>query len=81
MATIEQRAREYATKLVGGEYQGGFKGDVWLDLYSKYIEIATEQRKVDIKKACEWLYECVGIGEEFKKTLVGKFRKAMEEKV
>lgn len=53
MATIEERARQYATKLVGGEYVGGYKGEVWLDLYTKYIEIATEQRKIDIEKACE----------------------------
>lgn len=46
--------------------------------FSDCIEIT---RKETIDKACEWLYECVGIGEEFKKTLVGKFRKAMEEQV
>lgn len=29
MDTIEERAKEYATKVVGGEYHGGFKGEVW----------------------------------------------------
>lgn len=37
------------------------------------------QRKTIIDKACEWLRECVGTGEQFKKTLVEKFRKAMEK--
>lgn len=44
--------------------------------FSDCIEIT---RKGMIDKACEWIYECVGTGEEFKKTLVGKIRKAMED--
>lgn len=56
---IEERARKYATKLVGGEYVGGFKGEVWLDLYHKYIEIATEQRKIDTEKSCEAVWDVV----------------------
>lgn len=51
--TIEERAKEYATKIVGGEYHGGFKGEVWLDRYAIYTEVATEQKQIDIEKACE----------------------------
>lgn len=68
--TIEERAKEYATKVVGGEYHGGFKGEVWLDRCSIYTEVATEQKRIDdremsdalfiqrqmfVEKACEWL--------------------------
>lgn len=53
--TIEERARKYATKLVGGEYEGGFEGDVWLYFYSKYVEIATEQLNEDLTKVCHAL--------------------------
>lgn len=56
--TIEERARKYATKRVGGEYIGGFKGDAWLSLYHTYIEIATEQRKIDIEIFLEVLDRC-----------------------
>lgn len=35
-------------------------------------------RREVIEKACEWLYECVDTGEQFKQTLVEKFRKAIE---
>ncbi|MCQ2348949.1 MAG: hypothetical protein MJZ98_00545 [Paludibacteraceae bacterium] len=52
-SSIKERARNYATQRVGGEYIGGFKGDTWLSLYQTYIEIATEQRKIDIANACE----------------------------
>lgn len=71
MATIEERARKYATKLVGGEYEGGFKGEVWLELYSKYVEIATEQRNEDLIKVCHALDMVVSnkVLEELKKIL------------
>lgn len=71
MAAIEQRARKYATKLVGGEYEGGYKGEVWLDLYSKYVEIATEQRNEDFIKVCHALDMVVSknVLEELKKIL------------
>lgn len=91
MATIEERARQYATKLVGGEYVGGYKGEVWLDLYTKYIEIATEQRKIDIEKVCEWLRENSETSDyqglsstcemlfDTADDMIAYFRKAMEE--
>ena len=69
MTSIEQRARKYATKLVGGEYEDGFEGDVWLDLYSRYVEIATEQRNEDFNKVCHALDMVVSkkVLEELKK--------------
>lgn len=45
--SIEQRAEEYATKRVGGHYQGGFKGDMWDAIHAQYIEIASEQKAID----------------------------------
>lgn len=59
MATIEERAHQYATKKVGGWYTGGFKGSIWQASYDTYIEIATEQRKIDIEKACHALENVV----------------------
>lgn len=88
MDTIEERARKYATQRVGGEYIGGFKGDMWLSLYQTYIEIATEQRKIDIDNACEWLevhsFEFIelvslyGVGADCSQ-IIKQFKKALEE--
>ena len=52
MKTIEERAKEYATKILGGKYVSGFKGEVWLSHYVEYVEVAKEQREIDIEKAC-----------------------------
>lgn len=89
--TVEERARKYATKRVGGEYIGGFKGDTWLSLYQTYREVATEQRSIDIESACEWLKnkvasfgyaECEDVWDATyvfdTNALIEKFRKAME---
>lgn len=51
--TIEERARKYATKLVGGWYEGGLKGNMWDTLYNRYLEIAKEQQEIDMEKAWE----------------------------
>ena len=95
MMTIEERAKEYASK----------KGDISLSpvyneaLYSIYEEAyiagAEEQKQIDIDKACEWLkenardYACATVrcpyGEEEEiicdvhPEIVEGFRKAMEE--
>lgn len=53
---IEERAKEYATKVVGGEYHGGFKGEVWLDRCSIYTEVATEQKRIDDKEMSDALF-------------------------
>lgn len=71
MTTIEERAKDFADRGLQNNIEGA--------IYHTYIYAANEQQKIDIDKACEWLYECVGTGEQFKKTLVEKFRKAMEE--
>lgn len=69
--TIEERARKYATKLVGEEYEGGFEGDVWHALYVTYVEVATEQRNEDLIKVCHALEKVVSkeVHEDLKKIL------------
>ena len=78
--TIEERAKEYASK----------KGDISLSpIYNEslariyeeaYIAGATEQKAIDIEKACEWLKNDL---REYGILLFGHwqsdFRKAMEE--
>ena len=90
MKTIEERAREYAENedLVQGT-------DGYEYCLRHYIKGATEQKVIDIDKACEWLkenardYACATIrcpyGEEEEiicdvhREIVEDFRKAMEE--
>ena len=80
MKTIEERSKEYASK----------KGDISLSLiYNEalariyeeaYIAGATEQKAIDIEKACEWLKNNL---REYGIILFGHwesdFRKVMEE--
>ena len=90
MKTIAERAREYAENedLVQGT-------DGYEYCLRDYIKGATEQKVIDIDKACEWLeenardYACATIrcpyGEEEEiicdvhREIVEDFRKAMEE--
>ena len=75
MKTIEERAKEYASK----------KGDISLSpIYNEalasvyeeaYIAGAEEQKAIDIDKVCDWLRVRNVITKD---TLIG-FRKAMEE--
>ena len=75
MKTIEERAKEYASK----------KGDISLSpIYNEalasvyeeaYIAGAKEQKAIDIDKVCDWLRVRNVITKD---TLIG-FRKAMEE--
>ena len=75
MKTIEERAREYASK----------KGDISLSpIYNEalasiyeegYMAGAKEQKVIDIDKVCDWLRVRNVITKD---TLMG-FRKAMEE--
>ena len=88
MTTIEERAEEYGSK----------KGDISLSaVYSEalanmykegYIGGATEQKAIDIEKACEWLDNYlmeIGYPDDWMRDspnmLSGeeRFRKAMEE--
>ena len=74
MKTIEERAKEYASK----------KGDISLSaVYNEalasvyeeaYIAGATEQKRIDIDKVCYWLRERNVLTEES----LEDFRKAME---
>lgn len=85
MTKIEERAKEYATRVVGGEYHGGFKGEVWLDRYAIYTEVATEQKQIDIEKACNAFCANCEVGQAICKeqrircTQYQGFCKAMEE--
>ena len=75
MKTIEERAKEYASK----------KGDISLSpIYNEalariyeeaYIAGATEQKRIDINKVCDWLRERNVLTEDS----LEDFRKAMEE--
>ena len=50
MKTIEERAKEYSLKDFDGYYTGREKA-----MEEGYIAGATEQKAIDIDKACEWL--------------------------
>lgn len=52
MKTIEERAHDYGCKIAGGHYVGGFRGSMYQASKDTYLEIATEQRAIDIDKAC-----------------------------
>lgn len=70
---IEERAREYSNRNFDGFFTGLESSEE-----RAYIKGATEQRKADIEKACEWLKEnywtCASRDE-----YVNDFRKYMEE--
>ena len=96
MKTIEERAKEYAPDPRDPDYilysEVGYVVNRYRDAY---IAGATEQKAIDIEKACEWLeenardYACATIrcpyGEEEEiicdvhREIVEDFRKAMEE--
>ena len=96
METIAERAKEYAPDPRDPDYilysEAGYVVNRFRDAY---IAGATEQKAVDIDKACEWLeenardYACATIrcpyGEEEEiicdvhREIVEDFRKAMEE--
>lgn len=50
MKTIEERAKEYSLKDFDGYYTGREKA-----IEEGYIAGATEQRKIDIDKAWQWI--------------------------
>lgn len=91
MKTIEERAKAAFDAINSREYKCALaEAQVSEELYEQvkreyviaqnaFVQGVMYQRKIDIEKACEWLYECVGTGEQFKQTLVDKFRKVMEK--
>ena len=83
MKTIEKRAKEYSLKDFDGYYTGREKA-----MEEGYIAGATEQKQIDIEKACEWLDNyLMEIGypddwcrdSEVQKSGEKRFRKFMEE--
>ena len=98
MKTIEERAKEYAPDPRDPDYilysEAGYVVNRYRDAY---IAGATEQKAIDIDKACEWLeenardYACATIrcpyGEEEEiicdvhREIVEDFRKAMEKEL
>lgn len=68
MKTIEERAEEFAMKV--------FPCGPYLEITREiYIKIATEQKALDIDKACEWLRSRNVLTE----ASIEGFRKAMDE--
>ena len=54
MKTIEERAKEFA--LDAHDFDCGNCDTCGkCKEYRKYVDIVTEQRKIDIEKACDWL--------------------------
>ena len=75
MKTIEERAKEYASKKADISLSHVYN-DALASLYEEgYIAGAQEQNRIDIDKVCEWLRARNVITKD---TLIG-FRKAMEE--
>lgn len=80
--TIEERARDYACHVTIEELnREGLDAESFCGILHGYIKGATEQRKIDIDKACECLrnilpdyFPAIGII-----VLIDEFRKAMEE--
>lgn len=82
MKTIEERAKEYAPDAFDPDYilpvrEGHFVKKV----RSAYIAGATDQKKIDINKACDWLKERVQCGVHPQRAygFAEEFRKAMEK--
>ena len=96
MKTIEERAKEFAPDPRDPDYILYSEAEYVVNRFrDAYIAGATEQKAIDIDKACEWLeenardYACATIrcpyGEEEEiicdvhREIVEDFRKAMEE--
>ena len=73
MKTIEERAKLASEGYDDDGYSAG--------LYMGYVEGATEQKAIDIDKACKWLEERVQCGVHPQRAygFAEEFRKAMEE--
>ena len=97
MKTIAERATEYARITLYDDIEG-YPADVAsTNAFNSYFAGATEQKAIDIEKACKWLkenardYACATIrcpyGEEEEiicdvhQEIVEDFRKAMEKQL
>ena len=75
MKTIAERAKEYASKKADISLNAIYN-EALASIYEEaYIAGATEQKRIDINKVCDWLRERNVLTED---SLEG-FRKAMEE--
>ena len=75
MKTIGERAKEYASKKADISLNAIYN-EALASIYEEaYIAGATEQKRIDINKVCDWLRERNVLTED---SLEG-FRKAMEE--
>lgn len=75
MKTIEERAKEYASKKADISLSPIYN-EALASIYEEgYMAGAEEQKRIDIEKACDWLRARNVITED---SLEG-FRKAMEE--
>ena len=89
MRTIEERAKQFAQNFEIIEKDmdcGNCNTCRKCKDYRRYVDIVTEQREIDIEKACKWLKEQVyqeyGGGPRERlipDTIIEEFRKAMEE--
>lgn len=83
--TIEERARDYAVHVSIDELnKDGLDAESFCGILHGYIKGATEQRKIDIDKACEWLWQNIEqcIFEDMAlDEILQEFRKAMEGNV
>ena len=58
MGTIEERAKEFAQnfEIIGKDMDCGNCNTCRKSKdYRRYVDIVTEQREIDIEKACKWL--------------------------
>ena len=89
MGTIAERAKEFAQnfEIIGKDMDcGNCNTCRKCKDYRKYVDIVTEQREIDIEKACKWLKEQVyqeygggSLERLIPDTMIEEFRKAMEE--
>ena len=73
MKTIDERAREYASDELNPNY--AIPAYIASKQQKAYIAGATEQREIDIEKACEWLRSRNILTE----ASIEGFRKVLEE--
>lgn len=78
MATIEKRAKRLrgTCKFLNDKFRDGYEKG----LHDGCFMGAHLQKKIDIDKACEWLYKNILCMQHDTKTMfLARFRKAMEE--
>lgn len=75
--TIEERAKKYENT---EHHLRNYSKGMLYSCYKGYVQGATEQREIDIEKACEWLKEHLGTDLLLvNHNMIEEFKKAMEE--